>query len=61
MRKKLLALVLAAAYLGAGSLSAYADMTREVVSVDGEMVTVKCKAKDIAKLKVGKKVKVKKK
>ena len=35
MRKKLLALVLAAAYLGAGSLTAYDAMTCEVVSVDG--------------------------
>ncbi len=61
MRKKLFALVLAAAYLGAGALAAHAAMNCEVTNVAGNEVTVKCAPKDIAKLKVGKKVKVKKK
>jgi len=61
MRKKLLAAMLAAAYLGIGTLTAYGAMTCEVVKVDGDKVTIECAAKDIAKLKVGKKVKVKKK
>jgi len=58
MKKQLVAIALALAYTVSTAMVA-AAFTCEVVSADGKEVTMKCKASDAGKLKVGKKVKVK--
>jgi len=60
MKKKIIAGVLALVFTTATAMVAYA-FTCEVTNIDGDKVTVKCKAKDAKKMKVGKKLKVKKK
>ncbi len=57
MNKKMIALVLAAAFTVASVVAASA-FTCKVTSVDGKAVTLQCKEKYTKKLKVGGKVKV---
>jgi len=61
MIRKLLSGAVALAFLTGTAMAVHAAMKCEVKKIAGDEVTIKCKAKDIKKLKVGKKVKVKKK
>jgi len=57
MKKKMIALVLMAAFTVA-SVAVASAFTCEVTSVDGEAVTLKCKEKYAKKVAAGDKVKV---
>ncbi len=57
MKKKLLALALCAAFVGATVGVAY-SFTCEVTGIEGTKVTLNCKEKYAKKLEVGKKAKV---
>ncbi|MEW6429733.1 MAG: hypothetical protein AB1568_17060 [Thermodesulfobacteriota bacterium] len=60
MKRKLLVIGTVLCCLSVGAI-AFASMTCKVESASGDQAVLKCDAKDAAELKVGDKVKVKKK